>query len=82
MVLGGLLLATFGLGLGTLFLAVGTFAGLLARLPSSGSWMIGVKTAFGLIFLVVALYYLQGALPAVKAPVAAVWGLARLVGLA
>ncbi len=82
MVLGALLLATFALGLGMLFLVVGTFAGLLARLPRSGPWMIGVKTLFGLIFIVVALYYLKGALPAVKAPVTGAWLLARLAGFA
>ena len=82
MALGALLLATFALGLGMLFLVVGTFAGLLARLPRSGPWMVGVKTVFGIVFVVVALYYLKGALPAVKAPVIGAWLLARLVGAA
>lgn len=77
--LGALLLATFALGMGMLFLVLGTFAGLLSRLPRSGPWMVAVKTAFGAVFFVVALYYLRLALPFVKAPIEAAWSVAGLL---
>jgi len=50
---------TFALGLGVLFVALGTFTGVLASLPKSGAWMERVKIGFGLVFLGVALYYLH-----------------------
>ncbi len=61
--LGFSLFFTFALGLGVLFVVLGTFTGLLAGIPRSGNWMIGVKTVFGLVFLGVAIYYLQPFLP-------------------
>lgn len=55
---------TFGLsyaiGLGLLFWVVGTFA---AGLPKGGKWMVWVKSFFGIIMLVLALYYLKNAFP-------------------
>jgi len=77
--LGALLLATFALGMGMLFLGIGTFAGLLAKLPRSGPWMVGIKTAFGAVFMVVALYYLRLAWPFVKAPIELAWNVAGLL---
>lgn len=77
--LGALLLATFALGMGMLFLGIGTFAGLLSRLPRSGPWMVGIKTAFGAIFMVVALYYLRLAWPFVKVPIELAWDVANLL---
>lgn len=61
---GGLLLFSFALGLGMLFLAIGTFSSLAARLPRSGPWMEGVKGVFGVVLLTVALYYLKDIVPA------------------
>jgi thiol:disulfide interchange protein DsbD len=61
--LGFSLFFTFALGLGVLFVVLGTFTGLIAGIPKSGSWMIGVKTIFGLVFLGVALFYLHPLLP-------------------
>ena len=58
-VLGLILLSTFAFGMGQLFLALGTFSSLLNRLPQSGSWMEAVKTIFGIIFIAMAVYYLQ-----------------------
>ncbi|NUP06312.1 MAG: thioredoxin fold domain-containing protein [Polyangiaceae bacterium] len=55
---------TFGLsyaiGLGLLFWIVGTFA---AGLPKGGRWMVWVKSFFGIVMLVLALYYLKNAFP-------------------
>jgi len=53
------LLFVFALGLGQLFLLLGTFSGLLQRLPKSGPWMEFVKFLFGSTMLAAALYYLN-----------------------
>ena len=79
MVLGAVMLATFALGMGMLFLVLGTFANLINKLPRSGTWMVGVKTVFGVIFMVVALYYLRLALPFLKAPVLFAWQAAQAI---
>ncbi len=54
--LGGLAMAAFSLGLGMPFFAVGAFA---VQLPKSGRWMVHVKSALGIMLLVVALYFLN-----------------------
>jgi thioredoxin:protein disulfide reductase len=58
--LGGLTLFLFSLGLGVPFWLVGTFA---VSLPKSGAWMNGVKSFFGIVLLVIALYFLKNAFP-------------------
>lgn len=63
LVLGFFLMLAFSLGFGLLFLLVGTFAGLVARLPKSGSWMEGVKSSFGMIMMGMALYFLRPVAP-------------------
>ncbi|MCA9523547.1 MAG: sulfite exporter TauE/SafE family protein [Myxococcales bacterium] len=57
------LMFVFALGLGMLFLVIGTFTDLAKRLPSSGPWMENVKTVFALSFFVLALYYLNSIVP-------------------
>lgn len=54
---------TFALGLGVLFIVLGTFTGMLTSLPKSGNWMLRVKLVFGVVFLALALYYLHPHLP-------------------
>jgi thiol:disulfide interchange protein DsbD len=49
------LMLTYSLGLGMLFLVVGTFAG---SMPRSGAWMDTVKHVFGVILVGATLYYL------------------------
>ncbi len=62
--IGGLsLMSSFSLGMGVLFVALGTFSGLLATLPKSGTWMVRVKQFFGLLLAGGALYFLQLAVP-------------------
>lgn len=58
--LGALAMAAFSLGLGIPFWLVGTFA---VRLPKGGSWMVAVKSFFGIVLSVAALYYLKNAVP-------------------
>jgi thiol:disulfide interchange protein DsbD len=58
--IGSLAMAAYGLGLGTLFFAVGTFA---VGLPKPGAWMLGVKWAAGVTLAVIAVRYVHTALP-------------------
>src|SRR5699024_10672922 len=46
------------LGLGLAYLILGTFSGLLTKMPKSGVWMIWVKQVFGVVLIGVALFYL------------------------
>jgi thiol:disulfide interchange protein DsbD len=50
----------YGLGLGTLFFVVGTFA---VNLPKAGAWMMGVKWVGGVCLAYMALAYIRDALP-------------------
>ncbi|MGA1865387.1 MAG: cytochrome c biogenesis protein CcdA [bacterium] len=46
-IIGISLLFTYALGMGTLLILCGTFAGLLAHLPKSGHWMVLIQRIFG-----------------------------------
>jgi len=61
--LGFWLLFVFALGLGLLFLVLGTFSSLIGRLPKSGAWMDAVKSVFAILLFFFALYFLRGAVP-------------------
>lgn len=61
--LGTSLLFVYSLGLGTLFLIVGTYSSMIQRLPKSGGWMEGVKSVFAVVLFVCALYFLKNAFP-------------------
>jgi thiol:disulfide interchange protein DsbD len=54
--LGGGLLFTYAIGMGLLFFVVAVFA---AALPKSGAWMETVKSVFGVVMVVAALYFLR-----------------------
>ena len=66
------------LGLGLPYLVLGTFSGLLSKLPKSGVWLIWVERLFGVIMLTVAGFYLSLALypEGIKwvIPSALIWG--------
>jgi thiol:disulfide interchange protein DsbD len=62
-VLGSVVGAMFSLGLGIPFWLVGTFA---MSLPKGGKWMLGIKSFFGIVMSVAALYFLKNAFPAMK----------------
>ncbi|MBI3947110.1 MAG: thioredoxin family protein [Armatimonadetes bacterium] len=49
---------SLALGLGTPYLVLGSFSGLIQKLPRSGEWMNAVKRVFGLVMFWMALYYL------------------------
>ncbi|WNK19018.1 protein-disulfide reductase DsbD [Halomonas piscis] len=76
-VLGGAVLFALGLGMGVPLLLVGTFGATL--LPRSGAWMNGVKIAFGLLLLGVAIWMVERL---VAAPVALMLWAALAVGSA
>ncbi|GJQ19845.1 MAG: hypothetical protein HBSIN02_02000 [Bacteroidia bacterium] len=47
------------LGLGLPYLILGTFSGLLKKVPRSGSWLIWVERLFGVVLMGAALFYLS-----------------------
>jgi thioredoxin:protein disulfide reductase len=75
--LGWALLFVFSLGLGLLFLIIGTFAGAIQALPKAGAWMDSVKKGFGWILLAATLYLLRLTFPAQIAIIA--WGVLLIV---
>ncbi|HEY1691274.1 MAG TPA: cytochrome c biogenesis protein CcdA [Polyangiaceae bacterium] len=58
--LGSAAMTLYGLGLGTLFFVVGTFA---VNLPKAGAWMMGIKWVGGVCLSYMALAYIRDALP-------------------
>jgi thiol:disulfide interchange protein DsbD len=62
--LGALAMGAFALGLGAPFFVVGAFA---VQLPKSGRWMVHVKSLLGIVLVIVALYFLSTAFPALSA---------------
>jgi thiol:disulfide interchange protein DsbD len=72
-ILGALQLFTFALGMGVLFIAVGTSS---AALPRSGDWLLKVKQAMGVIVLGFAAWNVRLVVPAWMNP--AMWSLTLL----
>ncbi|MBU4479262.1 MAG: sulfite exporter TauE/SafE family protein [Candidatus Omnitrophica bacterium] len=58
--LGITLLFTYALGMGFPLLILGTFVGLLKKMPRSGQWMLRIKKIFGLILIAAGEYFLIG----------------------
>ncbi len=63
LVLGFFLMFVFALGMGLLFLALGTFSQLLNHLPRSGPWLEVPKFIFGSTMVAIALYFIQPVTP-------------------
>ena len=61
--LGFILLFTFALGLGCLFIVLGTSSALISKMPKAGAWMDVTKFAFGTVMVVMALYYVKPVYP-------------------
>ncbi len=61
---GFFLMLAYALGMGTLFLVIGTFAGAMNALPGAGSWMETVKHFFGVVMVAMALWFLRTLIPA------------------
>jgi thiol:disulfide interchange protein len=61
--LGFLLTFIFSLGMGIIFLLVGTFSGIVSSLPKSGRWMDYVKYFFAVVLLAGGIYILNSIVP-------------------
>lgn len=55
---GFLIFFVLSLGLGTPYLLLGTFSGLIRYIPKSGVWMVWVEKFFGVVLLLFAAFYL------------------------
>ncbi len=60
---GWFLFIAFALGLGLLFIIIGTFSGAINALPHAGSWMVKIKKFFGVVMIGAALYFVNIVLP-------------------
>jgi thioredoxin:protein disulfide reductase len=63
---GFIYLFVFALGMGQLFLVIGTFHNLWHKLPRSGPWLDQVKFIFGTIMIAMAFYYIH---PVARGPI-------------
>jgi thiol:disulfide interchange protein DsbD len=71
---GGLLLFAYSLGLGTLFLILGTFSDTIHRLPRSGQWLNGIKSILAIVLLIFAIRFIQPWFPLFSTPPLAALG--------
>ncbi len=78
------LLFFLSLGTGFLFLLIGTFSGLVTRLPKSGSWMEIVRALFAMLMMGMAFFFLRGTWSGLHNAVVAIAGPGwlGLIGLA
>ncbi len=85
--LGFWLMLTYAIGMGLLFILIGTFSGLISSLPRSGGWMYVLENIFGVVIMSMALYFLKavvkplGAVLDNSAPVFIVGGVLILLGV-
>jgi len=68
--LGAAAMLAFSVGLGIPFWIVGTFA---VSLPKSGKWMLWIKSFFGVVMVIAALYFLKLAFPVLIEYASASW---------
>lgn len=57
--LGFLYLFTYAMGLGMIFIVLGTFSHLINKVPKSGPWLNSIKFVFGTILILMSAYYLR-----------------------
>lgn len=74
LVLGFAFLFSFAMGMGILFMVLGTSSNLISRVPKAGAWMDGTKFLFGTAMIGMALFYV--------APLYPKWLFNALLGLA
>jgi thioredoxin:protein disulfide reductase len=53
------LLFSFALGLGVLFVLIGTFSGILKNLPKTGGWAEYIEKSFGLLLIGLSIFFLR-----------------------
>ncbi len=73
LVLGFWMLFTFGIGLGLLFIVLGTFSGAITALPGAGAWMENVKHVFSIVLFALAFWFVRNFVPG--------WILSMLFGI-
>ena len=66
LLLGVIMMATYAIGMGLLFILIGTFSNLV--LPRSGQWMIELKKVFGFVLFLVAVFFARGLIEAIPIP--------------
>jgi thiol:disulfide interchange protein DsbD len=59
LILGFSLLFSFALGLGVLFIIIGTFSGVLKNLPKSGGWTEFIEKGFGILLIILAIVFIR-----------------------
>ena len=85
--LGFWLMLTYAIGMGLLFILIGTFSGLISSLPRSGGWMYVLENIFGVIIIAMALYFLKEVVAPLRAfldhstPVFIIGGALLLLGV-
>ena len=62
-VLGFSMFLILGLGLATPFIVLGTFSGMISKVPKSGGWLVYAKKVMGALLIGAALYFLNPVLP-------------------
>ncbi|UCE67320.1 MAG: thioredoxin family protein [Candidatus Zixiibacteriota bacterium] len=62
-ILGFSMFLVLGLGLATPFILLGTFSGMVNRIPRSGAWMVYAKKLMGSLLFAAALYFLNTIIP-------------------
>ncbi len=62
-ILGFSMFLMLGLGLATPFVALGTFSGMVHKIPKSGGWLVYAKKVMGSLLFAAALYFLNTIIP-------------------
>ncbi len=62
-ILGFSMFLMLGLGLATPFVALGTFSGMIHKIPKSGDWLVYAKKLMGSLLFAAALYFLNTIIP-------------------
>jgi thiol:disulfide interchange protein DsbD len=62
-ILGFSMFLMLGLGLATPFVALGTFSGMVHKIPRSGDWLVYAKRVMGSLLFAAALYFLHTLVP-------------------
>ncbi len=85
--LGFWLMLTYAIGMGLLFILIGTFSGLISSLPTSGGWMYVLENIFGIVIIAMALYFLKEVVEPLRAildnsaPIFIIGGVLLLLGV-
>lgn len=77
--LGFCLMLTYALGMGLLFIVIGTFSGVI--LPRSGVWMYVLENIFGIAIITVALYFLKDFIEPLRTFLRHSWGFFAIAGV-